>query len=324
MNIDDFVKLYKETVNNKCDLFLISDIIYDFTIAVNKFNENKRKTIVLIPGKRSIEYGGFCIKMYDVSMLENDSFRKYLTSAPFEIIIPFAECADISEYGHYSSYAWLGEIRAESAYDIHITAIVSPGFGNIEELSVLFACRDAVIVNIGKYPDCSAFKCNNKKQIYSMLKNECTKAVGRKIAILFTTRREADEFKRVLDRYSIGYVSIFGNNFPCDRNELDALKNITQHKILIGTKSSLLLSAFIKYDKVIYCGMPYSISHLVRCGRFSSDNKIDIYFTEEDIKTNIKIIHSVAEYYPEYERSNYVHIRNIRLEEAYNFIREYT
>lgn len=234
--------------------------------------------------------GSLCFA--DVRLMGCDSFRAFLERCRFtQLIIPFAELADSSEYGYRESYAWIGEWRAAFAGSVHVTAIFSETPPEPDYFAKLFGCSDCYMAGADS-PLSVRCAMTQEKNKYSLTAAYMQKYTEGSTAVLFTTRREAAEFCR---RFSKGGNKILYADGALSARELsEILRKFSDGgtQILAATKSVLASSFFFSADRVVCCGVPYSTAHARRMMNLCGFNEILCIYSEADFRLNAAIISS--------------------------------
>lgn len=243
----------------------------------------------------------------DIRSVLHESFSEFLVSEDInEILLPFYECADKLEYGYRASYANIAEIRASTEKHFHITGF-STNVITDEKILSLFGSEKYIVAGIESNTSFSGIKTSSEKSKYHYTAAECEKSPFNRSIVLFSTRRQAEDFSMFLYRRRTPFALIHGGLDKTKRKE--ALKSFSEGKvnILLATKFIIPSYTMINADKLIYCGLPYSFSHARRCLSLSKNGRMDCIFSEEDIILTEKLIFSFAK---ELETDNPDYIEN--------------
>ena len=303
-NIKSFLNIAFE---NKQDVFLkmrIPDITELFSDSI--------KTVVFLPGAfASYEDAAFADakeapseKTYnterdfivaDIRFLNRQPFREYLIKNSFvRIVLLFAECSDISEYGYRESFFSAGEFRDTADYYCQLVSFFSPSETDIEDYVRYFGCENVISLGKNSNADFTCYEAVNAADKFRVAAAEAEKSAFRKVCIYFNSRSEALDFATFLSKRGTDYCRVDGSMDMAEK-----YKNLYKFRngkccILIVTKSFIPDSLFFECDRCIICGAPFSLSHLYRCSYAASDRTVDIIYCENDFLRNEKIISSFS------------------------------
>lgn len=252
----------------------------------------------------------------DVRLLGDAAFRAYCADVKTErVLVPFAELADTSEYGRRSAYGWIGEFRAELPYELSVTALFSEPLPDYGPFLSRFGSPGCTVVDASVSPSVYAYETADVRKKYACTLSLAEKRAGRRTAVFFTDRREAEEFRRFLLRQ--GKQSLYLNGGMTAAEQKAALDAFDMGEaLLIATKSAIPYALFYRADEAIFCGAPYSTSLMARCASFSEEGELACCFCPDDFKTDINIIRHFAENLPEEEREEYLEKRLQKLLEV--------
>ena len=232
----------------------------------------------------------------DICFAADDGFRDFLKNNSYRrFVVLFAECAVTSEYGWKSTYMMLGDLREQSDDFYQLVAFLSPFSDCIDECRIAFSSDNTVFVGEDILPEVFSFKAENKSARNYYLYEQTGKYAYKRICIYFNSRSEAAEFRMYFVKRGITPLVADGS---LDADELKATAESFisgRNNILLATKSFIPTSLFVPADKVYFCGVPFSRSHLFRCA-FSSREPVRIIYCEDDIKRNLRIIESYSEF----------------------------
>lgn len=273
------------------------------------FSESIR-TAVFIPGGFS---GGEGKSFYDIRMLGDEDFRKSLIRNNVRrFVVLFSECADKAEYGYREAFGWIGEMRAEITQFIQIVAFFSPASDSFGICGKLFGSTDTVCIGEKTLPEADVFCTASSKAKFYQTALLAEKYAFKKSAVYFNSREEARSFARFLQNRGTRCAYADGS---LSREELrENVKKFAEGNvnILVATKAFIPAAYFYPPEKVIFCGVPFSVSHLSGCAAFLKAEKPFVIYCEDDIKRNEKIIASFSEKLSDGEISQ---LRTARLEE---------
>ncbi len=268
------------------------------------------KTVVLMPGLVP-DTGNESV--YDIRRLGDEDFRKSLAENGVKrLIVLFSECADKSEYGYREAYGWIGEMRAEISHFIQVVAFFSPSSDSFGVCGKLFGSTDTICIGEKALPEADVFCTVSPKAKFYQTALIAEKYAFKKTAVYFNSREEAHSFSRFLEKRGTHCVIADGSVSSAQLRE-SALKFASgEVNILVATKSYIPAAYFYSPEKVVFCGVPFSASHLWRCA-FSLKHEIPfVVYCEDDIKRNEKIIASFSEKLSDGEISQ---LRNSRLKD---------
>ncbi len=241
----------------------------------------------------------------DIRLLGETPFRAFCRDRGVDrLIVPFAELADETEYGGRSAYAWIAEWRAELPDPLRVSALFSSPIEDYGPFLSRFGSPGCTVAVASDRPDFRSYQLKDVAAKYAYTLELAERRAGSRTAVLFTDRREAEEFRRFAGRR--GRRALLFTGGLDDAGQQAALNAFAGGDgVLIATKSVLPSSLFFRADEVVFCGVPYSLSFLARCASFSASGDLTCCFCPEDIKTDINILRHFAERRPEGERDAY-------------------
>ena len=302
-------ELARGAYESRADLFTVIPPECFYGIA-GLFTAEKERTLLLLPGAFAVRdgyadvsqrFGGLYaaaekgeVLAADIRLAGNDEFRAYIREQGFRhILVPFAELASPYEYGYRSSYAWIGEMRAEMPPGCRITALFSFPQEDYTSFCKSFGCAECTVADLSAKADIQVFAASDIRDKLREIVSFTEKHIGR-TAVIFTDRREAEEALRYFRKRGIRTLCIHG---ACSTSELsESLARFSGGGyLLIATKSVIPSVLFFRADRVIYAGVPYSRAFAARCAAFSSSGEINCIFSPADIETDRKIIAHFAD-----------------------------
>ncbi len=251
------------------------------------------RTAVLMPGGfLNDKSDGF----YDIRCLGDEDFRKRLISDRVKrLVVLFAECADKSEYGYREAFGWIGEMRAEGRSFFQVVAYLSPCSDSVETVNAVFGCSNSICIGERILPDADVFRTVPPKAKFLQTAELCEKYAFKRSVVYFNSREEAGSFVRFLEGRGTRCAYADGALLPEEMKE-NILKFASgEINILAATKSYVPTSYFYPPEKVIFCGVPFSHTHLSRCAFTLEGEKPFIIYCEDDVKRNEKIIASFSQ-----------------------------
>ncbi|MCH5198700.1 MAG: hypothetical protein J1E34_07315 [Oscillospiraceae bacterium] len=266
------------------------------------------KILVLTP-RNSFTKTSETVIYSDIGAALNENFTDFLISENIsEILLPFYECADSLEYGYRAAYANIAEIRASTGKQFHITGI-SPNITTGEKIFSLLGSDKYIQAGIENETVFKGIKTASDKSKYHYTAAECEKSPFDKSIVLFSTRRQAEEFSLFMYKRRTPFTIVHGGIDKIKINE--ALKSFLSGEvnILLATKFIIPAYSLLCSDKLIYCGLPYSRSHALRCLSLSKNGKMDCIFSEDDVILTEKLILSFSKELGTYE-PDYIKNRN--------------
>lgn len=327
---DSFITLYKAAYEAKCDLYVSADILPDISRFVNTFSLPDVKTVLFLPGtfprsrfagsygKNDSGNSGFFLTA-DIRQLGGDEFRSFAEKQGYtSFIVPFAELCDPGEYGYRPSYGWFAEWRASSPFPFHLTLLLSSYYEFDRHFPDYYASPSFTAVTASDKPFIKSYCCHSAKSKLYRAADLAESVVGKRTAVLFPTRREAEIFRAFMAKRDTPTCYINGTT---DAEHFSAcLKSFHDGRsILIGTKSVLSAALFIRAEQVICCGVPYSPAHLSRCAALSSTGTLTCVYCEEDFA----LAENVAKwYYPDEDRLVFLNERIEALDNVRKLLEE--
>lgn len=279
----------------------------------NVFDDNV-KTLFLLPGAFSLcgEDGFTDVRNYptafnipeglrtlfaDVRFMADENFRCALTKSGFSrIAVMFSECADVSQYGYRQSFAWIGEYRGEREDFVQLAAFVSPFYKSVEKSGAYFGGGEAFIVaDDDETPAFSVNKTDSEKSKLATAAALCEKYAFDRTVVYFNSRQEAAAFRRLLERRHTDCLYLDGAVSAIERRAVLTEFMLARTNILVATKAYIPSSFFCPPERVIFCGVPFSVSHLYRCASACKKHPPAVIYCDDDIRRNEKIIASLSE-----------------------------
>lgn len=270
------------------------------------------KTVVFLPGafggmkeytfsdsKRAVSSEAYSIAsdllIADVRFLNESAFREFLISKRYRrFVIPFCECADSGEYGYRESFFRIGELKAECDEFCQIVAFFSPVKSELEDYLYFFGCENAVFAGSEEDIDFRLFEAASSYSKFYQTAFEAEKYAYKKVCIYFNSRSEEADFASFLTKRGTDHFCIDGSKSSEEKNDILHKYFNGDCCILLATKSFISESLFIKCDKCILCGIPFSLSHLSRCSLITPDRKVSIIYSKDDFDRNSKIVQSFS------------------------------
>ena len=311
------------------DLFCVTGIVPGFDELATLFTVQEEPTLLLLPGTfvlpetlikedvsvrflraglppwRAVLLRGDILAA-DVRLFCDESFRAFCEKCGMRhILIPFAELADGNEYGGRTAYGWIGEWRAALPYELRVTALFSAPPEDHAVFVRLFGSPGCTVIDASIAPEVYAYETADVRKKYAFTISLSQKHPMKRTAVLFTDRREAEEFLRLLQKQ--GIASIYVNGTLTAKRYAEAMESFANcGGLLVATKSVLASCLFYRADEVIFCGMPYSRAFMTRCASFAADGALECCFCTKDIETDINILKCFAENRAEEERETFL------------------
>lgn len=300
-------ELISVAFNDKKDVFLKNEIP-----VINELYFDNVKTAVFLPasfygngkfpfsdyvkGASFSDYlASFDNIVSDIRFMSESSFREYLHKKKFRrLIVLFAECADTGEYGYREAFHWIGEFRAESDSFCQVVAFFSPVENHLQDYLQAFGCKEVIFAGENTLPDIKVFEAVSPAAKFYYTASVAEKYAYKKVCVNFNSRAEASDFGRFLMKRGTSYL-YFDGSLTYEEKE-KVLNEYIEGKvrILIATKAFITETLFFHTDICIFCGVPFSLSHLYRSSLAAANSRIHIIFCEEDIERNEKISRSFA------------------------------
>lgn len=232
----------------------------------------------------------------DIRFLSDTLFCKYIVRCGFRrFVVYFAECADPCEYGWRESLFSLSEIKAESGEFIQLVALFSSAERELDYFSHFFGCENAVYAGQIKETDIRVTEAPSPSAKFFRVASEAEKYAGKKVCIFFNSRSEARDFAVFLNNRGTPRAVIDGSVSYEDRKRIIGEFERGEFQILLATKSLFNEIPFMKADKCLFCGVPFSVSHLSRCSGIVKDGCVHIIFCSDDFIRNSRIITSFSQ-----------------------------
>ena len=309
MNITspEIINLIKQCASIHTDVFLQLRSMPAFSDYGVLSKQLHTCVIVLLPGeiypcgkKNHIVYAGSRtsydetndLLFMDVRELFNEDTAVFIQSTGCtNMILPFYECADTAEYGYKMAYGCISDLRSLLPRTIHITGISR---GDHLSPSVFEALGTADYILAGEeYRNLVSAYCavSHSAAMYSVA-DQCEKYPLKKIIVECTTRSYAESLNAFLFRRNTGAVLFHGGRTKEQNSKALEAFTCSDSNILIATKSLVPSYPFVHADKVLYFGLPYSVSHADRCASLGSDGRLTCIYSEEDIQMNKRIVKS--------------------------------
>ena len=250
---------------------------------------------------------------YDIRRLGDEAFRRGLSENNVKrLIVLFAECADKAEYGYREAFGWIGEMRAEVTHFIQVVAFFSPASDSFGVCRELFGSGEVICIGEKELPGADAFCTASPKAKFYRTALYVEKYAFKKIVVFLNSREEAGSFARFLE--NSGTRSVYADGALSDEELKCRMLKFAcgEVNILVATKAAIPALYFCPPEKAVFCGVPFSLSHLSRCAAFLKNEKPFVVYCEADIRRNERIIASFSERLSDGEISQQ---RNARLED---------
>ena len=298
------------------DLFLVPDVPFSFTDASALSATLRENLLVFLPG----DYypagvpDGACffyekgenlprftfppapfICYADIRLAGNEAFQAAMLAAEiYEWILPFADCADPAEHGYRKSYAYLAEIRASSGRFIGITALFDDP-PDEERYQKRFGDNDYLSVRFPSFRRVDAIPAGTETGRLQVLLRACAMQPDRSTAVIFPTRRHADEFTRLL-LSQCPCAALHGGFFHEQNAENLRRFRAGEFRVLAATKHILPSAPFLEVQRVFFAGLPFSAALLGRCAALLPPEKTPVCVTADtDPDFNRRLAASCAE-----------------------------
>ena len=242
----------------------------------------------------------------DVRLLGDEAFRSFGENRGIRhLLVPFAELADGAEYGFRAAYGWIAEWRASLPYDLRVTALFSAPPEDFTAFVRLFGSPGCTVIDASVPPVLYAWETADVRKKYAYTLTLAQRFAAKRTAVLFTDRREAEEFLRLPQKQGTATLYLKGSLPPVQHKmALEAFAD--RGGLLVATKSALASLLFYRADRVVFCGVPYSRAFLTRCAAFSAEGALECCFCPKDIETDINILKCFAGNRPEEEREAFL------------------
>ncbi len=293
---NEIINLIRESTPLKTDVFLQLRTMpraADFTVLAKALGE---RVLILLPGAvfsaRAPEAvmhvsdapGSADIAYMDIRELLTDNAAEWIRRMRFtEWVLPFYECADITEYGYKTAYIAVSDLRSELPYPVHITAI-SMGDHLGPRVFEPLGTTDFVLAGEDAGNKIAGCRVADERAALYLTADQCAKYPLKTVIVQCTTRASAETLQTLLQRRNVN-SALFHGGRTAEQNAL-ALADFTDGhtQLLIATKSLIPSYPFVQADKVFYYGLPYSLSHALRCASLSTDGRLTCIWCDADIE----------------------------------------
>ena len=231
------------------------------------------------PGNADVAY-------MDIRALLNDNAAEWIRSMRFtQWILPFYECADITEYGYKTAYIAVSDLRSVLPFPVHITAI-SMGDHLGPDVFEPLGTTDYILAGEDVGNKIAGCRASDEHNALYLTADQCAKYPLKTVIVQCTTRASAETLQAFLQHRNVS-SALFHGGRTAEQNAL-ALADFTggRTQLLIATKSLIPSYPFVQADKVYYYGLPYSLSHAQRCASLSTDGRLTCIWCDADIKRN--------------------------------------
>ena len=230
----------------------------------------------------------------DIRRLNADGMADFLKERGYgALLLPFAECASVYEYGFRASYASVGYMRA-CAGRFQITALCSE-FRDRKNLLRTLGIDDCLAMKAPSDLRVEAIRLSTEKGRDDKLAAICRKTPFVKTAVVCLTRRHAENVRRALERRGVNSALIHGGRTP--EQNADAANSFERNEtnVLVTTKHGIPSAPFLPVERTVCCGLPTSVSHAVRMTALSDADKLTCVYTEEDVRLVEKLLPGAKE-----------------------------
>ncbi len=233
----------------------------------------------------------------DCRFMADDAFREALTENGFSrIAVMFPECAVSEEYGFRETLRWVGEYRACRRDFVQVTGFSSPCCTPLTEYGGFYGRGEAIAVcDEDESPSFSCFEVKNPASKFYTAAEYALKYAFDRTVIYLNSREEARAFQSFLGKRGVTAHILDGALTSDERQSVLKSFILGDKNILVATKAFIPSSFFCPPDRVIFCGVPFSLSHLYRSGSACKKHPPTVIFCEDDIRRNEKIISSLAD-----------------------------
>ncbi len=292
---------------NKNDVFLKV-----FFPDINELVTDEVKSVIFLPGsfgamkeyvfadcKADVNAEAYAVApqllIADIRFMNEPLFRQFLAEKGYRrFVIPFCECADSGEYGYRESFFRIGEFKSECDEFCQLVAFFSPVKSELTDYLYFFGCENAVFAGYEEDTDIRVFEASSPYSKFYQTAYEAEKYAYKKVCIYFNSRSEEADFSLFLSKRGTEHFCIDGSKSPAEKNSILYKYFNSDCCILLATKSFIPESLFLKCDKCIICGMPFSFSHLSRCSLITPDREVSVIYCKDDFIRNRKIAQSFS------------------------------
>lgn len=222
----------------------------------------------------------------DIRLFAEQTFPAFFSDSGVRLLIlPFYECAAITEYGFRESYMAVAHARASVLFPLHIVAVSGEDYLTPPVFDAL-GTVDYILTGEQSPAPVQGVKTVSPREKLSFTAALCEKSMLKQTIVQCPTRTDAETLQAFLRRRRTP-ASLFHGGKPTEQNRT-AVSDYSSGKvnILIATKSLLASAPFLCADQILYFGLPYSLSHARRCASIGRNGSITCIWCDDDLSLN--------------------------------------
>ena len=226
----------------------------------------------------------------DIRLLSHPDAPDFLERSGIkEYILPFYECADPASYGYRFSYRYIAELRAALPFPVHITGI-SVNEELTDRVFRALGVRDFCQVGAPADVTLTRFRATGERAKLYETAAACEKYPLEKRIVFCPTRAAARSLAAVLFRRNTPFGLFHGGRTP--EQNASALEAYIGGRtpLLIATKALFASFCFLTADRVLSCGVPFSLPHARSLALLSPAASLHCVYCEEDVRLNVRLI----------------------------------
>ena len=219
----------------------------------------------------------------DIRLLSDEGFAAYLhENAVDEAVIPFYELADRAEYGSREAYGNIASLRASLPYFLQVTGL-SPCDRLSDAVFEALGTEDFLQAGTKPAQRIYGFRAASERAKLYAAAAECEKTPLKRTVVQCATRRQAEELQAFLYRRGAPCGLFHGGRGRAENGAALAAFTGGKCNLLAATKALLPAYPFFSADKVLFCGLPYSVSHALRCLSLANSKEILCVYCDKDV-----------------------------------------
>ena len=291
----DYISLIDSFAIQNKDLFLMLQRMPELRELQALAEGLRRRVLVLLPGTlypcgqtgAVLEAAGARLPegnliLGDVRLMNDPAFPDLIAYGNIrEILLPFYECADVTEYGYKFAYAQLAETRASLPFYVHVTG-VSTGEYARDEITAALGAKLFVSTGLPADYRLRGAKTESEEQSLDVTVRQCEKSPYKRRIVLCPTRTRAEKLQAGFTRRGTKCGLMHGGRTR-EENALALKKYISgEIPLLAATKSLIPSYLFLRADTLYCCGLPCSLSHAARCASLSANGELICIWSDGD------------------------------------------
>ena len=199
------------------------------------------------------------------------------------LALPFAECAFVTEHGYRAAYRMIGELRAAGT-ELRVAALLAGAGPQDERLREVFGSPDAILLGETHPRAVPAARFYDARERDAFLLHSAELSALGSTVILFPSRAEAERFARLPAARGMHCGLVHGGLPPEENENTVAAFAAGDLGVLLATKHILPSAPFLKADRAIFAGLPFSPAHLNRCAALCGGEPPTVFWCEADLR----------------------------------------